>query len=355
MTQTDWYTQTQSIMQKWTETQQQVMNGWMQLAGSASSTMMNMWQEMAQQGVRQWTADSDSTVQQVADKMFTSQSAMMRFVELTMKTWQSLVPTLEGDWQSTLTQQMETIRKELLHAADEGMAALKNVNHWWQTYVEQWQSFGTPWLQAFQQSLPHVGKADGSSLVEMTSLYWDAYQETFGKLLQAPGIGYTREIDEKLRRSFAAWLDVQQASYEYQVVLAETWVKAFEQLMVELVEYSEKGETVQSVRDLLERWSATADHVFKAAFVSDAYIYAQGKLINATMLHRSRQREVNEMALKMLDLPTRTEIDEAHRRIYELRKEVKALKKQLAALTVDKKSTPRKASTRKTSESQGDN
>lgn len=349
----DWYTQTQSIMEKWAETQQQVVGGWMQLIHTTSSTAMDTWREMAQQGVRMWTADSDPTIQQVADKMFTGQAAMMRFIELTMKTWQSLVPSLEGqaDWQSALTQQMEKIRDELLHVADDNMAALKNVNQWWQTYVEQWQSLGTPWLQAFQQNLPQMGRFDSTSLVEMTNLYWDAYQETFGKLLQAPGLGYTREMDEKLRRGFAAWLDVQQANYEYQIVLAETWIKAFEQLMVELIDHAEKGETVQSIRELLERWSTTADRVFKDAFVSEAYIHAQGKLVNTTMLYRSRQREVSEITLKALDLPTRSEIDETHRRIYELRKEVKALKKELAALTADKKPTPRKTSTRKTTES----
>ena len=50
------------------------------------------------------------------------------------------------------------------------------------------------------------------------------------------------------------------------------------------------------------------------------------------MTYRIQQREIAEASLSLYDLPTRSEVDEAHRNIYELRKEVKALKKALADL-----------------------
>jgi len=51
------------------------------------------------------------------------------------------------------------------------------------------------------------------------------------------------------------------------------------------------------------------------------------------MSYRLREREIVEVWLQMYDLPTRSELDEAHRRIYELRKEVKTLKRALAELS----------------------
>jgi len=44
------------------------------------------------------------------------------------------------------------------------------------------------------------------------------------------------------------------------------------------------------------------------------------------------ERQIIEVFLDLYDLPTRSELDETHRRIYELRKEVKALKKAMAEL-----------------------
>ena len=97
----------------------------------------------------------------------------------------------------------------------------------------------------------------------------------------------------------------------------------------------------------MAQWSDIADDVFKDVFRSKEYVRVQGRFINASMAYRARQRDVNEMALTAMDLPTRTEIDEAHHRIYELRKEVKALKKELAGMKASPKpakATPKKKS-----------
>ena len=79
-------------------------------------------------------------------------------------------------------------------------------------------------------------------------------------------------------------------------------------------------------------WTRGAERIFLDAFRTERYTLAQGKLLNSTMQYRMAQGRVLEEYLEMFGLPTRSEIDEAHRRIYELRKEVKALKKQMAEL-----------------------
>jgi len=48
------------------------------------------------------------------------------------------------------------------------------------------------------------------------------------------------------------------------------------------------------------------------------------------MTYRLQQQQLVEVFLKMNDLPVRSEVDEVHRSIYELRKEIKSLKKALA-------------------------
>jgi polyhydroxyalkanoate synthesis regulator phasin len=47
------------------------------------------------------------------------------------------------------------------------------------------------------------------------------------------------------------------------------------------------------------------------------------------MTSRLYQQQLMEVFLKMYDLPTRSEVDEIHRSIYEMRKEIKSLKKAL--------------------------
>ncbi len=354
------FEQTVAATKVWNDAQQQIMNIWGALAQAAVAfaphktdknsfmAMADVWRETIQQGIHAMTSATDPTAKAVIEKLFASQIGIMRLLELSEKVWQSAMPVLEngGDWEAVLKEQLARVRDELLLASTEGLHVTGSYAQLWQTFLKEGQAFSQPWIDAMTRSSENVGDAlsgKPSALIEMTNLYWDAYRDTFGNLLQAPGIGYSREVDEKLRRGFTAWLDVQQAIFEYHVILTNTWVAAFEQVVLDLARLAQESESVEGVRDFLNRWSATADGVFKQAFRSEEYIKTQGKLVNAIMTYRQRQRQINEVFLQIYDLPTRSEVDEAHRRVYELRKEVKSLRKELAAL----KSAPGTHSTKK--------
>jgi hypothetical protein len=100
--------------------------------------------------------------------------------------------------------------------------------------------------------------------------------------------------------------------------------------MATLVERSKKGEPIKSVRDLNRLWLDSADKVFTEMYVSEAYLKAQRELSSSGMTYKILQQEVVELVLKNLNLPTRSELDDAYKALYELRKEVKTLKKALA-------------------------
>jgi class III poly(R)-hydroxyalkanoic acid synthase PhaE subunit len=97
--------------------------------------------------------------------------------------------------------------------------------------------------------------------------------------------------------------------------------------MRRLVALAEKGDTVPSVKTLLGLWSETVDQVFTDVFRSEAYIRIQGRLVNTATAYRVREREIVDACLKTSHLASRSELDEAYRRIYDLRKDVKELKR----------------------------
>jgi class III poly(R)-hydroxyalkanoic acid synthase PhaE subunit len=365
----DWQQQSYALMKTWMEAQQQVMSNWAQtlqaspatpptaddpmgkLMTGAMEATNDMWRRMVEEGLRMSTLGADPATREVTEKMFASQMGMMRLLQLSFQAWQALSPMLgTGDWAGQLEKQVKALRANMQAAATEGLHTGQNMNKLWQAFMDESQRNLAPWMAAFQRSPQFMGgmlTGQREDMQDFTRLYWDAYRETFGSLLQAPGLGYTREMDEKTRQSFAAWLELQHAMYDYNLMLADTWVNAFEQMMNDLASLAEQGEQVESLRDFLNRWSATADEVFKAAFRSEAYVLAQGHLVNTMMSYRARQREVSELLLRAYDLPTRSEVDEAHRRIYELRKELKSLRRELAALKPQAVPAPAEAAPRR--------
>jgi polyhydroxyalkanoate synthesis regulator phasin len=54
------------------------------------------------------------------------------------------------------------------------------------------------------------------------------------------------------------------------------------------------------------------------------------------VIYRLYQQQLMEVFLKRYDLPTRSQVDEIHRSIYELHKEIKSLKKALEQSQIKK-------------------
>jgi uncharacterized protein YlxW (UPF0749 family) len=79
-------------------------------------------------------------------------------------------------------------------------------------------------------------------------------------------------------------------------------------------------------------WTDVAETAFGEVFGTEKYIRVQGNYLNASMALRIEQRKVIEMILTQFDMPTRTEVDQAHKTNHQLRKEVKALKKAMASV-----------------------
>lgn len=202
----------------------------------------------------------------------------------------------------------------------------------WQLYVEGLQKLAQLWAELLPQSLDMSRMASGndSILFEPINFYWNIYEKTFGNFLQSPTLGYTREFNHKLLGGFDSWINFYKASFDYQLVLLNVWAKAFEELMRELAASEEKSRTIQNWRQFMQVWSSLFDRVFAETFRSQDTVEIQGKFLNAALTYRLHQQQLMEMFLKMNDLPTRSEVDEVHRNIYQLRKEIKSLKKAVA-------------------------
>lgn len=351
-----WADQAQTMMQGWMDAQQTLWKNWANLATPApaanpfSSDLMNQWMKMAQQNMESMMGGSAPIAQSTAGQFLMAQGMVMRFLEFSTRAWQATAPKFAsgGDWQSALRQSVEQTRQAWMSGPADAAGATRDTEKLWQLYLEQWKSFGEPWQAAFRQMPTSMGQAmmgKGSAVVDMSNEFRDAYNQTIGKLANSPNLGLNRELNQKMSLAFDAFVAQNLANLEYQGILSEMWDQAFQNFANDLIKMAEEDKKVETVRDLIMLWTRGAEQVFTTAFRTEKYVLAQGKLLSASMTYRQRQREVMEVYLKMYDIPTRTELDETHRRIYELRKQVKALQKQVATLNgnADEKTARRKA------------
>ncbi len=330
--------QVENLVKACAESQTKMWESWCGLfrgvpvQGMPFPDVSTQWREIAMQGLKAWTTESKQEVKDAAEGLLSPHAVFMRFFELALTAWKSFPPQGGQDGQTMLTQYTGQLREHLLQFPERAVRSLEDTSKLWQLYMGKWQKIGQPWLESGRRASWRVGEAatgDGSALIELTNLYWDTYERTFGWLLESPSLGHTRELNEQLLKGFNAWIDLRRASLEYQFICADVWTKAFERFMLKLISRKPPYDKVLDLRELLDLWIDTVDEAFLEMFRTDEYVRTQARLMNTAMAYRTHERAITEAFLKISHVPSRSELDETHHRIYELRKEMKQLKKAL--------------------------
>ncbi|MDX2232342.1 MAG: poly(R)-hydroxyalkanoic acid synthase subunit PhaE [Leptolyngbyaceae cyanobacterium bins.349] len=167
--------------------------------------------------------------------------------------------------------------------------------------------------------------------IELNNFCWSlVYEKTLGRLTSISLLGPSREFNHKLIQGFAAWVSLYPTTFNYQMVLTEIQIHALEELIRELILRSERGESVKEGAELQQLWSRIIDRIYEKTFCVEDNLRVRGQFLNAINHYKLCQQDLIELWMKTMNLPIRSEIDEVHRSIYELRKEVKRLKKTLA-------------------------
>jgi len=336
----DWTEQAEQMLKTWTEAQKNVWDSWQDLAGRAVGAQpkpqafsMNPM-EWFQQSMSLWT-DSTGVARDAGHQVFGSQFSMMRNLELLTRAWQLVAPKLGTgqDWRSPLSGFTTDWFKQLTGVSGDMFEMSKNTQALWQSYLSEWGPLLKPWLSSAIEATGsgHLGEmmlGGSTGLGRLLKMGQDDFQTgPFVGFAEIPSIGVTREHQAKLLRAFDAFVDLRKVMLDFNKMTTGAMGKAVETVMEALVEKSKKGEKMRSVRDLNRLWLESADQVFTRMYASEEYLAAQRRLSTAGMSFKIQQQEVVEMVLKGLNLPTRSELDDAYKTLYELRKEVKALKK----------------------------
>ena len=168
--------------------------------------------------------------------------------------------------------------------------------------------------------------------------------------LGMPAFGVGREHQERLQKMMQAQLDYQDTLAAHNAMLSKSAQQAYGNFEKKLAEHESPGLEITSARALFDLWIDAAEDAFADMALSDGYREAYGAMVNAQMrLRQDVQREI-EQATGQLGMPTRTEIEAAHRKIAELERIVRRMVRgespqppRAASETSPKRTSARKA------------
>jgi class III poly(R)-hydroxyalkanoic acid synthase PhaE subunit len=168
--------------------------------------------------------------------------------------------------------------------------------------------------------------------IEDASPFLESWRREASSWLGMPAFGFAREHQERWQRLMQAQLDYQHANSAYNALMLKAGQQAYEVFERKLAERTGDNQ-LKSARALFDLWIDAAEEGYAEIALSDEFRGVYGRLVDSQMRVRGGvQREV-EQATGQLGMPTRTEIDAAHKKITQLERDVRKLRDALAALT----------------------
>ena len=154
--------------------------------------------------------------------------------------------------------------------------------------------------------------------LEQVKPYLEGFQQQGQRWQQLPAFGQYREHQERWQALQLAQQDYQQRTEAFNALMAKCAQRAFEVFEDKLTAHEEPGRQLTSARALFDLWIDSAEQAYAGIALSAEFREVYGALTNAQMrLRAAIQLEVEHLT-GMFGMPTRTEIDSAHRKIADL-------------------------------------
>lgn len=216
--------------------------------------------------------------------------------------------------------------------------------HWMKT-AENWFGAGFTGMQT-QEAPDHSAQALAYLMNPATFMKsgFEMMDQVFRKLVNGPEFADIGMMEKKMLKSGQEWQAFKDAGQRYQEVITDAWLRAYQHFSDEFMDKMQEGNV--GSEDMLKRWLAIADEELTTTLRSEEYLDAQREFFSRGSAYRLKYQEFVELWSEGHSIPTRSEVDDMHKIIYELRREVRALKKkvtQLEKVPAAKKAAPRKA------------
>ena len=155
----------------------------------------------------------------------------------------------------------------------------------------------------------------------------DGMDQALQRMAEGPRLADLWDTERKMLNVFNAWTALRQRSLEHNTVMLDAWLKAAGKFAKDLNETADRKEALGSWRELLALWVETANTALLETQRSDAYLKSQREILKASTDLRLAQQEIAAFYSEMFGYPTRAELDDVHRTVTELRRELRALQR----------------------------
>ncbi|WP_071027146.1 poly(R)-hydroxyalkanoic acid synthase subunit PhaE [Peptoniphilus raoultii] len=200
------------------------------------------------------------------------------------------------------------------------------------TYNETFNLIYGPWLDTAENLMDYFMKgalSDPEGFIEFFNIWKENYDKTFAKLLNSPQFGIDRNQYENNMQTFDKFIKFINYFAELSLKLYKLVDDSTEEVIKESFNMIKEGKNSATFEEFYNYWRKKVSDNFDKLFYSDEFSKFLGNFVDSlTVLKKDLDKLIIE-GLKNLPIPTNEDMDSLYKSVYELKKEVRQLKKML--------------------------
>lgn len=170
-----------------------------------------------------------------------------------------------------------------------------------------------------------------------------AMDDVLARMVDAPRLADLFDLERRYASVMRRWVDLRQRSLEHQRVLLQAWMQAGQTCLTGLAGRAGAEGKPLEPKQALALWTEIGNREMLQTQRSEAFLGTQREMIRASTELRLAQSELSEHIGKQYGLPTRSEVDDVHRSMTEMRRELRRTRRELDALKHAKPPAPQAA------------
>lgn len=342
----DWMKFQQLWMKSWQDMMKNVapQNSWFQSPYTAWTNMMDAYNPFDASKMM------SASTRDVFEKILNSNKLYLGVYEQWEKFNDEILKPGTEDYKENMNQLVEQFNSIFINnlvplLPKEMQGLMINSQSYFNTYLKTLENFVGPWSYAYQNIADIYMETfykDPMKLSDSLKEWKKAYDQTFGVLVKSPVVGSSREMLEQNNKAVDAMIEMLVSMSEFMAKALSVGYKYSKEAFEDYFESVENGEEPKTFNEFYKMWSRHVENAIETYFYTDEFSKLIAKTADSAMIFKIEYDKVIEKALNDFPIVTKSEVNNVYKNVYELRREVRSLKKELEQLQKQKDSTNEK-------------
>ena len=210
-------------------------------------------------------------------------------------------------------------------------AFIMNPKDFMNMMVEYYKQFVSPWMEIDADIMKRLAEGDPDAYIDFFKDYQAKYAEEIEKYFTVMGMGLNREANEDYMKAMNQWNKAMISMGELMAVITKTAQESFQQIAEKVQADLAEGKSITTFRDFYTVWYSVTEAAYEKLLATDEFAIVFDDFSDRYAQFMIAQNKVYERMLAFLPIPTNTDMKALYKTVYDLRKDVRDLKKALAA------------------------